>query len=65
MTIVVPRVPPYVVSKYQQNILQFAIRPHSIYIQARRDPDQQWLPLPYKVTTEELDAIVQEWSVEC
>ena len=29
-----------------------------------RDPDKQWLPLPYKVTTEELDAIVQEWSTE-
>ena len=47
-------------AKYQW-ILQFSIGPHSIHIQVKRDPDWQWLPLPYKVTTEYLDAIVQYW----
>ena len=63
MAIVIPQVSPYIVAKYQR-ILRFAIRPHSIYIQEWHDPDKQWLPLPYKVMIEELDAIVQQWSTE-
>ena len=47
--------------KYQR-ILQFSIGPHSIHIQARRDPNRQWIPFPYKVTIEEFDAIVQYWA---
>ena len=62
-SISVPQVSPYVAAKYQQ-ILRFAIEPHSIYIQARWDPNQQWLLFPYKFTIEELDAIFQEWSLE-
>ena len=49
--IAVPRVYPYVATKYQR-IIRFSIGPHSIYIQARWNLDQQWLPFPYKVTTE-------------
>ena len=58
--IVVPRVSPYAMDKYQW-ILRFAIGPHSIHIQARQDPNRQWLPFPYKFTTEEMDAIMQDW----
>ena len=58
--IAVPWVSPYAMAKYQR-ILWFAIGSHSIHIQARRDPDRQWLPLPYKVTTEYLDTIMQDW----
>ena len=62
-TIVVPRLPNYAVAKYQW-LIQFAIGPHSIYIQAWRDPEKQWIPMDYKVTDEELDAIVQEWPTK-
>ena len=41
----------YAAAKYQR-LIQFTIEPHSIYIQARRDPNKQWLPLAYKVTNE-------------
>ena len=47
-------------SRYQR-IIQFSIKPHSIYIQARRDLNKQWLPIAYKITDEELEAIVQYW----
>ena len=59
----IPRVSPYAAAKYQW-LLRFAIGPHSIYIQERKDPDRQWLPLDYKVTMKELDAIVQDWPME-
>ena len=45
-------------------LIQFTIGPHYIYIQVRWDPNRHWLPLAYKVTTEEFDAIVKDWSAE-
>ena len=59
----VSRLSHYITSKYQR-LIQLTIGPHSIYIQARWDPDKKWLPLAYKVTNEELDALVQERLVE-
>ena len=59
----VPYLSQSVAAKYQR-IIQFTIGPHSIYIQARQDPDKRWLPLAYKVTDEELDTIFQEWLAE-
>ena len=59
-TIAIPRISPYTVAKYQR-IIRFAVGSHSIHIQARWDPNKQWLPLPYNITTDDLDAIVQEW----
>ena len=58
-----PRLSNYAAAKYQW-LIQFDIGPHSIYIQERWDPEKQWLPLAYKFTNEELDALVHEWSVE-
>ena len=58
--IVVPRISPYTMAKYQR-IIQFAVSPHSIHIQVRRDLDKQWLLFPYKITAKDLDAIVQDW----
>ena len=59
----VPHLSHYTVAKYQW-LIQFAIGPHSIYIQVWRDPDKQWIPLAYKVTNEKLDAIVKEWPAK-
>ena len=53
----VPRLSNYAMTKYQRLI---PLKPHSIYIQARWEPDKQWLPLSYKVTDEELYSLVQE-----
>ena len=47
----VPRLSNYAVAKYQR-LIWFVVGPHSIYIQARRDPDKQWLPLAYKFIDE-------------
>ena len=58
--VAVPRISTYTVAKYQR-IIQFAVSPHSIHIQVRSDLDKQWLPFPYKITTEDLDVIVQDW----
>ena len=59
----VPHLSNYATAKYQR-LIQFTIGPHSIYIQARWDLNKQWLPLAYKVTDEELDALIQEWPAE-
>ena len=63
MTIKVPHLPNTATSKYQR-IIRFAVNPHSIYIQAHRDPDKQWLPMAYKITDAELEVIVQDWPVD-
>ena len=63
MTIKVPHLPNTATSKYQR-IIRFAVNPHSIYIQAHRDPDKQWLPMAYKITDAELEVIVQYWLVD-
>ena len=49
--------------KYQW-IMWVTIRPHTIQIQAHRDPEKKWFPMAYKVTYEELEAVVQDWPIE-
>ena len=63
MTIKLPCLPNTATSKYQR-IIRFAVNPHSIYIQARRDPDKQWLTMAYKITDAELEVIIQDWLVD-
>ena len=63
IAIKVPRLLNYATAKYQR-LIQFTIRPHSIYIQAQWDPNKQWLPLAYKFIDEELDDLINECLVE-
>ena len=43
---------------------RFTISPHVIYIQARHDVEKQWLTTQYKLTDEDIDAIIDERLVE-
>ena len=63
MTIKVPHLSTSTTSK-DQRIIWYAIKSHSIYIQKRRDPDKQWLPMAYKITDAELEAVVQDWPAD-
>ena len=46
--------------KFQQ-IFRFAIGPHTIHVQAQRDPDKQWFSTPYKLSDAELETIFYDW----
>ena len=48
--------------KYQR-IAQFSIGLHTIHVQAWHDPENRWLSTPYKLSDEELEAIVDDWTV--
>ena len=42
----------------------FSIDMHHTFIQARTDPQHQWLKLPYVVNEGDIRAVVQHWPVE-
>lgn len=35
-----------------------------MYVQERRDPNQEWLPTTYKLTEENVSMIVADWDKE-
>ena len=49
--------------KYQ-SFARFAIIPHTIHVQARRDLEKKWLPMPYKLLDVELDVIFNYFPTE-
>ena len=59
-TVKVPPLSNEAISEYQR-IARFSIGPHTIDVQAHRDPDRQWLLMSYKVTDEELEATTDEY----
>ena len=46
-------------TKYRQ-VVRFTMGLHAIHVQTRRDPEKQWLATQYKLTNEEMDALVDE-----
>ena len=49
-------------TKYRR-VMQFAMGWHIIHIHVRWDMDHQWLTMTYKLVDEELDAIIDDWTV--
>ena len=49
--------------KYRQ-IIKFSIGLHAICVQVRRDLEEQWLAMHYKLTNANMDAVVDEWATE-
>jgi hypothetical protein len=37
---------------------------HHMYIQVKRNPTQEWFPMRYRVTEEEMGHIMEYWDVE-
>jgi hypothetical protein len=35
-----------------------------MYVQVKKDPDQQWLPTQYRLTEEEMGNIMDDWDDE-
>ena len=52
-------------SKKYKRIEQLSIGPYAIHIQAQHDVDNQWLTTQFKLADEDLDAIIDEWPLEC
>ena len=48
----VPRLSEEAATKYQR-IARFAIGTHAIHVEVRRDPNKQWLSMPYKLSDAE------------
>jgi hypothetical protein len=35
---------------------------HHMYVQAKKDPTCQWFPTSYRLTTEDMSLIVNDWE---
>ena len=47
-----------------QRIIWFAIGSHAIHVHARRDTNNHWFPIMYKLSNVELEAIIDDWPVD-
>jgi len=47
-----------------QDIGSFKEGMHHMYIQAKRDPAHQWLPTSYRLTTDDVFLINDDWEDE-
>lgn len=54
-------IPPQVVEAYKA-VVHFKAGCHHMYVQAKKDPDQQWLPTQYKLKEEEMGHIMVDWD---
>jgi hypothetical protein len=50
--------------KHTKKSYEFKAGPHHMYIQAKRDPDQQWLLTSYRLTKQDVSLIVNDWEAE-
>jgi len=56
-----PLIPPKVVEAYSL-ATRFKAGHHHMYIQAKKDPSQEWFPTRYQVTKEEMGHIMEDWD---
>jgi hypothetical protein len=54
------RITPEVVAQYQ-GIANFKVTRHTVWIQARKDPENQWLQLRYCVKEEDVEMAIKDW----
>jgi hypothetical protein len=47
-----------------RDIVRFKEGMHHMYVQAKKDPARQWLPTHYRLTTDDLCLIANNWEVE-
>jgi hypothetical protein len=52
-----------VVEAYKE-VAHFKAGHHHMYVQAKKDPDQQWLPTQYRLMEEEMGHIMVDWEDE-
>ena len=57
----IPCIQPHIVESFK-GIVCFKIGMHHTYIQAKRDPDMQWLCTLFIYSEDEITEIVQEWD---
>jgi hypothetical protein len=57
------RITPEVVARYA-DIATFQATRHTMWIQARKDPDKQWLQMHYCITEGDIDMVISEWADE-
>jgi hypothetical protein len=57
------RITPQVVARYR-DIANFQATRHTMWIQARKDPDKQWLQMHYCITEGDIDMVINEWDDE-
>ena len=62
-TMKIPHLSEEAIVKYQW-IVQFAMGPHEIHVQARREPDKQWLSTYYSLNYVQMDSILDDWHAE-
>jgi hypothetical protein len=58
-----PCILPQVVEAYKE-VAHFKAGHHHMYVQVKKDPDQQWLPTQYRLTEEEMGNIMDDWDDE-
>ena len=56
-------IPPQVVEEYKA-VAHFKERHCDMYVQSKKDPDQQWLPTQYMLTEDEMGHIMVDWEKE-
>jgi hypothetical protein len=55
------RVTPEMVAQYQ-GIANFKVTRHAMWIQAWKDPDNQWLQLCYCIKEEDIEMAIKDWN---
>ena len=58
-----PKIEVVLVKLYRKSII-FHAGPHYIIFQPRWDPHNQWLVTEFRLTEDEIENIVQEWTEE-
>jgi hypothetical protein len=54
---------PHMVEAYKA-VVHFKEGHHHMYVQAKKDPDRQWLRTQYKLTEEDMGHIMVDWDDE-
>jgi hypothetical protein len=55
------RITPEVVAQYQ-GIANFKVTRHTMWIQAQKDPNNQWLQLRYCIKEEDIEMAIKDWN---
>jgi hypothetical protein len=56
-----PHIPPQVIESYKV-VVCFKEGRHHMYVQEKKDPDQQWKPTQYRVIEDEMGHIMVDWG---
>jgi hypothetical protein len=56
-------IPPQVVDAYK-TVVRFKVGRHHMYVQEKKDSDQQWFPTQYRLTEDDMGHIMVDWDDE-